>query len=123
MSTDTLTPQAPIAPHGTNRRVRTLSLFQRDILKRALIDSFLKQEGALAAAPSLGGRRANPVLVGRGLFEAAMGLTGDEGARRLIGALSAGELVEIAGSHAQVTFDIDTPGDLAVARRAQSGEV
>ena len=41
----------------------------------ALIDAFLSQEGALAAAPSLGGRRGNPVLLGRGLFEGAMGLT------------------------------------------------
>ncbi len=79
----------------------------------ALIDSLLSQEGALAAAPSLGGRRGNPVLLGRGLFEAAMGLTGDEGARRLVGALGAAELVEIATSDLGVAFDIDAPGDLA----------
>ena len=79
----------------------------------ALIDSFLSREGALAAAPSLGGRRGNPVLLGRGLFEAAMRLTGDEGARRLIGALGASDLVEIAVSDAGAVFDVDTPGDLA----------
>jgi molybdenum cofactor cytidylyltransferase len=78
----------------------------------ALIDSFLSQEGALAAAPSLGGRRGNPVLLGRGLFEAAMGLTGDAGARRLIDALSASELVEIPADLG-AAFDVDTPGDLA----------
>jgi molybdenum cofactor cytidylyltransferase len=82
----------------------------------ALIDSFLSQEGAVAAAPSLRGRRGNPVLLGRGLFDAAMGLTGDEGARRLIGALGAAELVEIATADLGATFDIDTPGDLATVR-------
>lgn len=87
----------------------------------ALIDAFLKRENALAAAPLLEGRRGNPILLGRGLFEAAMRLDGDEGARRLIGALSAGELVEVAASDAQVTFDIDTPTDLAIARQSRSG--
>ena len=55
----------------------------------ALIDAFLAREDALAAVPLREGRRGNPVLLGRGLFEAAMRLKGDEGARRLIGALSA----------------------------------
>ena len=49
----------------------------------ALIDAFLKREGALAAAPLLERGRGNPVLLGRGLFEAAMRLDGDEGARRV----------------------------------------
>ena len=50
----------------------------------ALIGAFLAREGALAAVPLREGRRGNPVLLGRGLFEAAMSLEGDEGARRLI---------------------------------------
>ncbi len=56
-------------------------------LMDALIDAFLARKDALAAAPLHEGRRGNPVLLGRGLFEAAMRLTGDEGARRVIGAL------------------------------------
>jgi molybdenum cofactor cytidylyltransferase len=83
----------------------------------ALIDAFLARKDALAAVPLREGRRGNPVLLGRGLFEAAMRLKGDEGARRLIGALSAGELVEVEASDTGVTFDIDTPDDLAAARR------
>jgi molybdenum cofactor cytidylyltransferase len=86
----------------------------------ALIDGFLSQEGALAAAPSLGGQRGNPVLLGRGLFEAAMSLTGDEGARRLIGALSSAELVEIATADLGVAFDIDTPTDLPTVRHSRT---
>jgi len=46
-----------------------------------------------------------------------MRLEGDEGARRLIGALSAQELVEVEASDAAVTLDIDTPDDLAAAQR------
>jgi molybdenum cofactor cytidylyltransferase len=91
-------------------------------LADALIDAFLAREGALAAVPSREGRRGNPVLLGRGLFEAAMRLTGDEGARRLIGALGEGELVEVEASDMGVTFDVDTPDDLAAAQRFRSGE-
>jgi molybdenum cofactor cytidylyltransferase len=87
----------------------------------ALIDAFLARKDALAAIPSREGRRGNPVLLGRGLFEAAMRLTGDEGARRLIGALSATELVEVEAPDIGVTFDIDTPEDLATARSFRGG--
>ncbi len=83
----------------------------------ALIGAFLAKETALAAAPTRGGQRGNPALIGRGLFEAAMKLTGDEGARRLIGSLGAGELVEVEAPDEGVAVDIDTPDDLAVARR------
>ena len=91
-------------------------------LADALIDALLAREGALAAVPSREGRRGNPVLLGRGLFEAAMRLTGDEGARRLIGALGEGELVEVEAPDMGVTFDVDTPDDLAAAQRFRSGE-
>ncbi|HSV00613.1 MAG TPA: nucleotidyltransferase family protein, partial [Roseiarcus sp.] len=40
----------------------------------ALIDAYLARDGALAAIPSREGRRGNPVVLGRGLFEAAMRL-------------------------------------------------
>ncbi len=89
----------------------------------ALIDAFLASEGALAAAPKRGGRRGNPVLLGRGLFQAAMRLEGDEGARRLIRSLGAGELIEVEAADAGVIVDIDTPEDLAAARRSRSGDV
>ena len=88
----------------------------------AMIDAFLAAEAALAAAPTRAGRRGNPVLLGRGLFKAAARLQGDEGARRLIDALSAGELVEVEAADAGVIVDIDTPADLAAARRLPSGD-
>ena len=89
----------------------------------AIIDGFLANEHALAAAPTRGGRRGNPVLLGRGLFDAAMRLEGDEGARRLIGSLGAGELIEVEAPDAGVIVDIDTPADLAAARQSRSGDL
>jgi molybdenum cofactor cytidylyltransferase len=83
----------------------------------ALIDAFLARKDALAAVPLREGQRGNPVLLSQKLFERAMRLTGDEGARRLIGALSASELVEVEAPDTGVTFDIDTPDDLAAAQR------
>jgi molybdenum cofactor cytidylyltransferase len=89
----------------------------------ALIDAFLARKDALAAVPLHEGRRGNPVLLGRGLFEAAMRLTGDEGARRLIGALSDNELVEVQASDTSAIFDIDTPDDLAAAQHFRSSDL
>jgi molybdenum cofactor cytidylyltransferase len=90
-------------------------------LADALIEAFLAREGALAAIPLTEGRRGNPVLLGRALFEPAMRLKGDEGARKLIGALSPSELVEVEASDTGVTFDVDTPEDLAAAQRLGGG--
>jgi molybdenum cofactor cytidylyltransferase len=87
-----------------------------------LIDAFLARKGPLAAVPLREGRRGNPVLLGRELFEVALRLTGDKGARRLIGALSADELVEVEASGVGATFDVDTPSDLAAARRFHCGQ-
>jgi molybdenum cofactor cytidylyltransferase len=83
----------------------------------ALIDAFLAREDALAAVPLREGQRGNPVLLSQKLFDRAMRLEGDEGARRLIGGLSASELVEVDAPDIGVTFDVDTPDDLAAARR------
>jgi molybdenum cofactor cytidylyltransferase len=85
----------------------------------ALIDAFEAQRGALAVAPVKDGRRGNPVLLARALFDRARLLKGDEGARRLLGALPKGHVVEIAALGSDVVFDIDTPSDLADARRNQ----
>ena len=91
-------------------------------LADALIEAFLAREGALAAIPLTEGRRGNPVLLGRGLFQAAMRLKGDKGASKLIGALNERELVEVDASNMGVTSDVDTPEDLAAARRLAGGD-
>jgi len=85
----------------------------------ALIEAYLNREDALAAVPVREGRRGNPVLLGRGLFEAAMRLEGDEGARKLVAALAPRACVEVATADRGAILDIDTPADLAAARRSR----
>jgi molybdenum cofactor cytidylyltransferase len=84
----------------------------------ALIGALEARPNAQAIAPAEGGRRGNPVLLGRRLFEPARRLEGDEGARRLLASLKESDVVEIdppPGS--DVSFDVDTPSDLVAARR------
>jgi molybdenum cofactor cytidylyltransferase len=78
----------------------------------ALIDAFETRPNAQAVAPVHGGRRGNPVLLSRTLFERAGTLEGDEGARRLLATLPEGDIVEIAATGPGVAFDVDTPSDL-----------
>jgi len=84
-----------------------------------LIDAFESQPSARAVAPIEGGRRGNPILLTRRLFDEAMRLDGDEGARRLLTALDPREIVEIIARDSDVTFDIDIPDDLEAARRGR----
>ncbi len=82
-----------------------------------LIGAFEAQPTARAVAPIREGRRGNPVLIARALFGQAMELTGDEGARRLLAALDRDTVIHVAAT-SDVSFDVDTPDDLAAARRA-----
>ena len=82
----------------------------------ALIGAFAAKPGALAATPMRAGRRGNPVLLARALFEAAMRLEGDEGARRLINGLDPAAIAEVETADEGIDFDIDTPADLMAAR-------
>jgi molybdenum cofactor cytidylyltransferase len=84
-----------------------------------LIEAFEGHPEALAVAPVQGGRRGNPVLLAKSLFEAAMRLAGDEGARRLLVELDAAEVIEIDAAGSDVSFDVDTPDDLAAAGARQ----
>ena len=78
-----------------------------------LIDAFEAEPHVHAVAPLQDGRRGNPVLLARTIFARAMRLHGDEGARRLLADLSAGEVVEIDAAGSGAAFDIDTPEDLS----------
>jgi molybdenum cofactor cytidylyltransferase len=80
-----------------------------------LISAFEARPDVRVVAPAHHGRRGNPVLMARPLFAEAMRLRGDEGARRLLAALPPGEIAEITAA-SSVTFDVDTPADLALAR-------
>ncbi len=86
-------------------------------LMNALIDAFAERPDLRAVAPFHDGRRGNPVLLARALFDPAMRLEGDEGARRLLAALDRRDVAEISAPDA--AFDIDTPSDLAAARQGR----
>ncbi|MGI3903228.1 MAG: nucleotidyltransferase family protein [Janthinobacterium lividum] len=75
-----------------------------------LIHTFEAGDGAEAVVPVHGGRRGNPALLGRALFAAALRLTGDEGARRL---LAQARVVELPLESDAVLLDIDEPTTLS----------
>jgi molybdenum cofactor cytidylyltransferase len=85
-----------------------------------LIDAFALRPEALAATPIRAGRRGNPALLSRALFGALARLDGDEGARRLLAEADPVRIVDVAVDGDGVTLDIDTPDDLAAARRARN---
>lgn len=68
-------------------------------------------KGAPAAAPVFAGRRGNPVVVGRELFPAVAGLTGDVGARALLQALG-DRLALVEAPDDGVLFDVDARDQL-----------
>jgi molybdenum cofactor cytidylyltransferase len=72
--------------------------------------------GAQAAAPTSEGRRGNPVLLSRELFDRLLALDGDEGARRVLSGL--GEALALVPTDDRgVLFDVDLPRDLGRERR------
>jgi molybdenum cofactor cytidylyltransferase len=71
---------------------------------------------AKAVVPTVQGRRGNPVLIGRRLFEAVLALEGDVGARALLDA-AGDDVVEVAIDDSAVLHDIDTPEALAALER------
>jgi molybdenum cofactor cytidylyltransferase len=83
-----------------------------------LIERFQQAPAALAVAPMLGGRRGNPVLLSRGLFERVAKLEGDAGARRLLALLSPEKILEIDAEGLGASLDVDTPEALEAARKA-----
>ena len=83
-----------------------------------LIAAFEAHPGALAAAPTSQGRRGNPVLLSRALFEAIAELEGDEGARKLLANAGAAQVIEVEAPGDGATLDVDTPDALEAARRA-----
>ncbi len=82
-----------------------------------LIAAFGDRPDALAAAPTVGGRRGNPALLARALFAAVAELGGDEGARKLLDNAEPGRVIGLDASGIGAMLDVDTPQSLAEARR------
>jgi molybdenum cofactor cytidylyltransferase len=76
---------------------------------RALIAALDGADGRTIAAPVFQGRRGNPVLFDQSHFAALATLTGDQGARGLIGGA---HTILVPMADRAVLTDIDTPDDL-----------
>jgi molybdenum cofactor cytidylyltransferase len=77
-----------------------------------LIAAFSPVEGREIVLPVRQGQRGNPVLWGRRFFGDLLGLSGDAGARQVIGAYP-DYLTEIEAEDDGVLIDLDTPAALA----------
>lgn len=81
-----------------------------------LIAAFDPQEGRAICVPVYQGKRGNPVLFARRFFPEILELSGDTGAKALIGAYE-DHVVEITVEDPGVLLDLDTPQALAQARK------
>ncbi|MDP6389315.1 MAG: molybdopterin-binding/glycosyltransferase family 2 protein [Alphaproteobacteria bacterium] len=81
----------------------------------ALIDAFDPIVGRSICVPTFDGKRGNPVLLGHRFFAEIQEISGDVGARQLIGAYP-DLIVEVAMDGDGVLVDIDTPQALKKAR-------
>jgi len=77
-----------------------------------LLSAFDPERGALVVVPTIDGRRGNPVVWSRRFFPDLMAITGDIGARHLIGSY-AEAVVEVPVSGAAALTDVDTPDALS----------
>jgi molybdenum cofactor cytidylyltransferase len=84
-----------------------------------LIEAFAPDEGRDICVPTFNGKRGNPVLWARHYIDEIANVSGDVGARHLIGE-HADAVVEVAMSDGGVLLDLDTPE--ALAARASGGE-
>ena len=86
-----------------------------------LISAFDPLEGRAICVPTWRGKRGNPVLWARRFFEEMMDVSGDVGARHLIGTHS--ELVvEVEMKDDGVMIDVDTPDALAKLNAASGAK-
>jgi len=84
-----------------------------------LIAAFDPAAGRAIGVPTFQGKRGNPVLWARRFFPRIRGLTGDVGARALIGE-HADLVYEVPVEDDGVLFDVDTPERLARAKEQAS---
>jgi molybdenum cofactor cytidylyltransferase len=83
-----------------------------------LIDAFNPREGRAICVPTHRGKRGNPVLFGRRFFAEMKVVSGDVGARHLIG--EHGEVVaEVEMADDAVLLDVDSPDALTAIKRAR----
>lgn len=80
-----------------------------------LVAAYNPTEGRAVCIPTVQGKRGNPVLWDRGFFAEMMKLTGDAGAKSLLGR-HADQVVEVPVDEGGILYDVDTPELLAELR-------
>lgn len=80
-----------------------------------LIAAFDPVEGRSICVPAHRGKRGNPVLFARRFFPEILELSGDSGAKSLLGAYE-DQVAEVAVDDPGILLDLDTPEALAAAR-------
>lgn len=80
-----------------------------------LIAAFDPEKGALIVVPSIEGKRGNPVVWSRRFFNELMAISGDVGARHLIGQY-AEVMTEVHVSGDAALTDVDTPESLKAVK-------
>ena len=80
-----------------------------------LIAAFDPERGALVVTPTIDGRRGNPVVWSRRFFPDLMAISGDIGARHLIGSY-AEAVVEVPVAGAAALTDVDTPESFSAVK-------
>lgn len=80
-----------------------------------LLAAFDPEKGALVVVPSIDGKRGNPVVWSRRFFKELMSISGDVGARYLIGQY-AEAVVEVPLSGEAALTDVDTPESLKAVK-------
>ena len=84
-----------------------------------MIAAFSPIEGRSICVPTVAGKRGNPVLWARRFFPEMVTLSGDSGAKHLIGE-HADLVCEVEMAGAAAITDIDTPEALAAWRAGES---
>jgi len=84
-----------------------------------LIDAFNPVEGRSICVPTYQGKRGNPVLFSRRFFAEMASVSGDVGARHLIGEHD-DQLVEVEMGDSGVLLDVDSPEALAALTAAKT---
>ena len=85
-----------------------------------LIAAFSPADNRSIIVPTRAGKRGNPVLWGRAFFDEMATVTGDTGAKHLLGQY-ADQVAEIETDSDAVLADIDTPEALAALRARHTG--
>ncbi|MBX9749576.1 MAG: molybdopterin-binding/glycosyltransferase family 2 protein [Roseococcus sp.] len=103
----------PPEPEGVLIALGDMPLVEPDVMARILA-GFDPEEGRAIVQPTFRGKQGNPVLWGREFFAEMLGITGDVGARQLVGK-HADRLIEVEVADDGVLRDFDTVDSLKSA--------